>query len=107
MKRLSLLAAAVLLAAGTAVAHGPDRGKHGGPQVDARPQPAERHVARQNEARQVDRLGGVVIHLIWMESPTEQAGRLADARHAALDHRPGERDVAQGTWLLGPIASRD
>ena len=35
MKRLSLLAAAVLLAAGTAVAHGPDRGKHGGSQVDA------------------------------------------------------------------------
>jgi hypothetical protein len=35
MKRLSLLAVAILLAAGTAVAHGPDRGKHGGPQVDA------------------------------------------------------------------------
>jgi hypothetical protein len=35
MKQLSLLAAAALLAAGTAVAHGPDRGKHGGSQVDA------------------------------------------------------------------------
>ncbi|MGE0853002.1 MAG: hypothetical protein AB7O44_25900 [Hyphomicrobiaceae bacterium] len=35
MKQLWLLAAAILLVAGTAVAHGPDRGKHGGPQVDA------------------------------------------------------------------------
>ena len=35
MKQLWVLAAAILLVASTAVAHGPDRGKHGGPQVDA------------------------------------------------------------------------
>ena len=35
MKRLSLIATTILLAGSTAVAHGPDRGKHGGPQVDA------------------------------------------------------------------------
>lgn len=34
MKRLSVLAAALLLAA-SAYAHGPDKGAHGGPQVDA------------------------------------------------------------------------
>lgn len=34
MRRLSLFAASLLIA-GTAYAHGPDKGHHGGPQVDA------------------------------------------------------------------------
>jgi hypothetical protein len=34
MKRLSVLAASLLIA-GAAYAHGPDKGPHGGPQVDA------------------------------------------------------------------------